>query len=152
MKTFQANSGTVHRKWHLLNADGLILGRLASQVARTIQGKGKTYYTPHVDCGDYVVVINAEKIRITGANKPTEKIDFRHSGYPGGHTMTPYKEFLKTNPERAILLAVKGMLPKTRLRDGQLNRLKVFKGGQHAHLAQFAEPKNKTQEKQESKA
>jgi large subunit ribosomal protein L13 len=101
-------------------------------------GKGKRDYAPHVDCGDHVVIINAEGIRITGNNKPVQKFDFRHSGYPGGDTLTPYGEFLKSKPERAIHLAVSGMLNKNRLRSRQLARLKVYKGSAHPHGAQFA--------------
>src|SRR6185295_3236510 len=123
---------------HLVDAKGQILGRLASQVARRLCGKDKRTYAPHVDGGDYVVIVNAESIRITGDNKPVQKIDFRHSGYPGGDTMTPYNEFLKKRPERAISLAVSGMLPKTKLRQLQMARLKVYRGATHPHGAQFA--------------
>lgn len=138
--TFQPTTSSVGRKWHLVDAQGQILGRLASQIARHLTGKGKRVYAPHVDCGDYVVVINAEGIRITGNSKPVQKIDFRHSGYPGGHTITPYGEFLKKRPDRAILLAVSGMLPKTKLRRKQMAKLRVFKGSRHPHGAHFPTP------------
>lgn len=156
MKTYQPNKSTITREWHLIDAKDQILGRFASKIARTLQGKGKYIYAPHVDCGDYVVIVNAEKIRITGKNKPIQKIDFRHSGYPGGHTITPYKEFLKEKPERAIHLAVSGMLPKNRLRSRQLTRLRIFKGPDHTHGANFpvakkaVSPKPETQDKKDA--
>ena len=136
--TFQPKSENIARRWHLVDANGKILGRLAVEVARTLSGKHKRNYAPHVDMGDYVVIVNAGGIRITGNNKPVQKIDFRHSGYPGGHTITPYGEFLKKKPERAIELAVSGMLPKTRLRKRQLARLKVYRSPTHPHGANFA--------------
>ena len=138
MKTYQPTKSTVNRQWYLIDANDQVLGRLATQVARQLSGKGKRTYAPHVDCGDFVVVINAEGIKIKGNNKPTQKIDFRHSGYPGGDTITPYGEFLAKNPERAIQLAVSGMLPKTRLRSRQIARLKVYKGTSHPHGNHFA--------------
>lgn len=137
-KTFQPTNKSINRSWHVLDADGQVLGRFAARAARLLTGKGKRLFAPHVDCGDFVVVINAEGIRITGKSKPVQKIDFRHSGYPGGDTITPYGEFLKKNPQRAIELAVSGMLPKNRLRSRQMTRLKVYKGSQHPHGAQFA--------------
>jgi large subunit ribosomal protein L13 len=138
LKTFQPKNKTISRRWHLLDANGQTLGRFASGIARQLTGKNKIIYAPHVDCGDFVVVINAEGIKITGNNKPVQKIDFRHSGYPGGDTSTSYDVFLKTKPDRAITLAVSGMLPKTRLRSRQIARLKVYKGSHHPHGAQFA--------------
>ena len=140
-KTYQPNAKTIVRRWHLFDAKGKVLGRFASEIARILMGKGKRDFAPHVDCGDNVVVINAEEIRITGNNKPVQKIDFRHSGYPGGETITPYGEFLRSKPERAIELAVSGMLGKSRLRDRQIRRLKVYKGSAHPHGAHFATPK-----------
>jgi large subunit ribosomal protein L13 len=148
LKTFQPKTNTIARHWHLLDANGKTLGRFASDVARQLTGKSKPIYAPHVDCGDFVVVINAEGIKITGNNKPIQKIDFRHSGYPGGDTTTPYGVFLKTRPDRAITLAVSGMLPKTRLRSRQIARLKVYKGAHHPHGAQFAPIKTSEKEKQ----
>jgi large subunit ribosomal protein L13 len=138
MKTYQPKQQAIARRWHLFDAKDKVLGRLATEVARVLMGKGKRDYAPHVDCGDHVVIINAEGIRITGNNKPVQKIDFRHSGYPGGETVTPYGEFLKSKPDRAIHLAVSGMLSKNRLRDRQLARLKIYKGSTHPHGAQFA--------------
>lgn len=143
MKTFQPTSVSVERNWHLIDAKDQVLGRLATRVAYLLSGKGKRYYTSHVDCGDHVVVINAADVRITGNSKPIQKIDFRHSGYPGGDTMTPYKIFLKTKPERAISLAVTGMLPKNRLRRSRMARLKVYKNGAHPHGAQLSPKKSK---------
>ncbi len=137
-KTYQPTRSSVDRQWHLVDAKDQILGRLAVEVSKKLSGKSKRTYTPHVDAGDFVVVVNAEGIKITGANKPVQKIDFRHSGYPGGHTITPYGEFLRKKPTRAIELAVSGMLPKTKLRDRQMTRLKVYKGATHPHGAQFA--------------
>lgn len=136
-KTYQPNSTTIVRRWHLLDAKGQTLGRMACEISKMLTGKSKRVYAPHVDCGDFVVVVNAEGIKITGDNKPVQKIDFRHSGYPGGHTITPYGEFLKKKPARAIELAVSGMLPKNRLRARQMTRLKVYKGDAHPHGAQF---------------
>lgn len=140
-KTFQPKNNTVQRRWHLIDANGQVLGRLATEVARRLMGKDKRQYASHVDCGDFVVIINAENVRITGDNKPVQKIDFRHSGYPGGETITPYGRFLKSHPERAITLAVSGMLGKTRLRKRHLTRLRVFRGTTHPHGAQLAAAK-----------
>lgn len=126
----------IERKWHLLNADNYVLGRLATEVANLLMGKHKSYYVPHLDCGDFVIVTNAEKIRLTG-NKLNEKIDYRHSGYPGGDRYTPYSKLLSENPQRAIMLAVKGMLPKNKLGRQQIKRLKVYKGPEHPHMAQI---------------
>jgi large subunit ribosomal protein L13 len=137
MNTSQPNKTNISRRWHLIDAKGQIIGRLATQIVKILMGKDKRTYAPHVDGGDFVVVINSEEAVMTGDNKINEKIDFRHSGYPGGETMTPYREFLKKNPERAIVLAVKGMLPKNKLRPHQINRLKVYKGSVHPHSSQF---------------
>jgi len=138
IKTYQPNKNSIDRKWHLVDAKDQVLGRLASSVAQKLIGKSKRIYAPHVDCGDYVVVINSKGIQIKGANKPQQKIDFRHSGYPGGDTMIPYGEFLKAKPDVAISLAVKGMLPKTKLRARYLKRLKVYRGSEHRHGANLA--------------
>src|SRR5258706_10624116 len=140
MKTTQPNNSTVQRRWHLVDAKGQVLGRLATHVAYQLSGKGKPYFATHVDCGDFVIVINAEEVQIKGNSKPDQKIDFRHSGYPGGDTMTPYSEFLKKNPERAVSLAVSGMLPKNKLRSRRLTRLKVFRGSTHPYGPQLASP------------
>ncbi len=135
-KTFQPQPNTIKRRWHVVDAKNQVLGRLASQIARRLMGKDKANFAPHVDCGDFVVVVNAAQVRITGGSKPVQKIDFRHSGYPGGDTITPYGEFLRNNPERAVTLAVSGMLSKNKLRRRQLTRLKVYRSGTHPHGAQ----------------
>jgi len=144
-KTYQPTKKSIQRNWHLLDAKDKILGRLATEAASYLSGKRKASYAPHVDGGDHVVIINAQAIRITGTNKPTQKIDFRHSGYPGGYTITPYNIFLEKKPERAIQLAISGMLPKTRLRKRQIARLHVFKGTSHPHGVHFATKKEKEQ-------
>lgn len=136
-KTMQPTPSSVDRKWHLIDAKGQVLGRVACEISKRLLGKSKRLFAPHVDCGDFVVVVNAEGVRLTGNNKPTQKVDFRHSGYPGGDTITPYGEFIRKNPERAISLAVSGMLPKTRLRSRQMARLRVFRGTNHPHGAHF---------------
>lgn len=118
---------TIARRWFMIDADGVVLGRLATMAAELLRGKGKATFSPHQDQGDAVVVINASKIVLTG-NKLTQKIDFRASGYRGGQTYTPYGKLMAEKPERAVELAVYGMLPKTRLRDKFMRRLKVFKG------------------------
>ncbi len=135
MKTIHANKQTIKRTWKVVDAKDKILGRLASEIAYTLSGKGKTIYTAHFDCGDFVVVINAKHVKLTGNNKLDQKIDFRHSGYPGGDTMTPYREFMKSKPDRAISLAVSGMLPKNKLRALRMKRLKVYNGSEHPHGA-----------------
>ncbi len=136
-KTYQPNKATISRQWHLIDAKDQILGRLATRAAGLLTGKGKRVYSPHADCGDFVVVINATGIRITGGNKPVQKIDFRHSGYPGGDKMTPYGRFLEEKPDRAIQLAISGMLPKNKLRARMMTRLKIYKGATHQHGAQL---------------
>lgn len=140
MTTPHQNPATVSRKWHLVDANGQILGRLATEIAKRLSGKDKRIYSQHIDVGDYVVVINAKDVRLTGNNKLDQKIDFRHSGYPGGETMTPYREFMKSNPDRAISLAVSGMLPKNKLRSRRMRRLKVYSGSNHPHGVHFAAP------------
>ncbi len=137
-KTYNPTKKSISRNWHLIDAKGQILGRLATEAASYLSGKRKATFAPNVDGGDHVVVINAEGIRITGNNKPTQKIDFRHSGYPGGYTITPYGLFLEKKPTRAIELAVSGMLPKTRLRARQMTRLHVFRKDSHPFGAHFA--------------
>ena len=112
-KTVLPQKETIERKWHYIDADGKILGRLATEVADLLRGKSKTYYTNHLDCGDFVVITNAEKIKLTG-KKLEQKIDFRYSGFPGGGTYTPYAEMMKNKPQEAFMLAVSGMLPKNK--------------------------------------
>ena len=134
-KTISANKATVNKKWVLVDADGQTLGRLASKVAKLLRGKYKPEFTPHVDCGDNVIVINAEKINLTG-NKWEDKSYLRHTGYPGGQRFTGVKQLLDKHPERIIEKAVKGMLPKTRLGAAVLRNLKVYAGSEHKQEAQ----------------
>ena len=134
-KTISANKATVNKKWVLVDADGQTLGRLASKVAKLLRGKYKPDFTPHVDCGDNVIVINAEKINLTG-NKWEDKSYLRHTGYPGGQRFTGVKQLLDKHPERIIEKAVKGMLPKTRLGAAVLRNLKVYAGAEHKQEAQ----------------
>lgn len=135
MKTFTAKNETVQRDWYLVDATGKTLGRLASELARRLRGKHKPVYTPHVDTGDYVVVINAEKIRVTG-RKMKDKIYYRHTGYVGNLKSESLEKLLQRAPERALELAVKGMLPKNPLGRRMLRKLKVVRGAEHPHQAQ----------------
>jgi large subunit ribosomal protein L13 len=134
-KTVSANSATVTKEWVVVDAEGQILGRLASKVAKIIRGKNKPSYTPHVDCGDNVIVINAEKVILTG-KKSTDKEYVRHSGYPGGQTIQKADEILKKYPERLVEHAIKGMLPKNRLGSQLFRNLRVVVGPNHDHEAQ----------------
>ena len=134
-KTISANAATVTKEWVLIDATNAVLGRLAAQVAKILRGKDKPSFTPHVDCGDNVIIINAEKVRLTG-KKLTDKEYVRHSGYPGGIRLTTPAEYLNKNPEFIIEKAVKGMLPRTRLGAAQMRNLKVYAGGEHPHAAQ----------------
>jgi large subunit ribosomal protein L13 len=139
VKTYVANSTTRERNWLVVDANGLTLGRLATQIADALRGKRKPEYTPHVDTGDFVIVVNAEKISVTG-NKRTEKRYYRHSGYPGGLKSRTLEEMLERRPEEVIRLAVKGMLPRNRLARKQILKLKVYAGAEHPHAAQKPEP------------
>jgi large subunit ribosomal protein L13 len=135
MKTYSAKPGEIAREWYLVDAEGKTLGRLATQIADLLRGKRKPTYTPHVDTGDFVVVVNAEKISVTGA-KLHEKMYYRHSGYPGGLKKRTLNDMLERRPEEVIRLAVRGMLPKNRLARKQLTKLKVYAGPEHPHEAQ----------------
>ena len=135
MKTFVTKPAEVERKWYVVDAEGQTLGRLATKLAATLRGKHKTTYSPSVDCGDYVVVINCEKIVVTG-NRLDDKNYYRHSGYPGGLTTTSLRRLLETHPERAITFAVKGMLPKNSLGRKMIKKMKVYAGPEHPHEAQ----------------
>ncbi|MGH2906162.1 MAG: 50S ribosomal protein L13 [Solirubrobacterales bacterium] len=134
-KTYVATPETRNREWVIVDAEGKTLGRLATQIADTLRGKNKPEYTPHIDTGDFVVVINAEKIKVTG-KKLTEKIYYRHTGYPGGLRQRTLEEQLERRPEEVIRKAVKGMLPRTKLGAAQLRKLKVYAGTEHPHEAQ----------------
>lgn len=136
--TYMAKASEVERKWFVVDATGKTLGRLASEVAALIRGKHKPTFTPHVDTGDFVVVINAEKIHLTG-KKMSDKIYYRHSMYSGGLKATPAQEMIKNKPERVIELAVHGMLPKNRLGNKMKLKLKVYAGAEHPHQAQNPE-------------
>lgn len=136
-KTYLPKIDGIERKWHLIDADGQVLGRLAVKIAEILRGKNKVFYTNHIDCGDFVVVTNASKIVLTG-KKLDQKMHFTYSGYPGGAKFKPYSVLMEESPEKALMLAVKGMLPKNKLADKQLTRLKVFKDENHTHGAQFA--------------
>jgi large subunit ribosomal protein L13 len=134
-KTISANSATVNKEWYVVDATDQILGRLSSKVARILRGKNKTNFTPHVDCGDNIIIINAGKIRMTG-NKMTQKEYFSHTGYPGGQRVASPAEWLSKNPKKVIEHAVKGMLPKNRLGRAIFKNLHVYAGMEHPHEAQ----------------
>ena len=139
MKTYVANANDRERNWLVVDATGQTLGRLATQIADTLRGKRKPTYTPHVDTGDFVVVINAEKIAVTG-NKRADKMYYRHSGYPGGLKTRTLNDMLERRPEEVLRLAVKGMLPRNRLARKQLTKLKIYAGSEHPHQAQKPQP------------
>ena len=135
MKTWNAKPGAVERRWVVVDAEGQTLGRLATQIAETLRGKNKPEYTPHVDTGDFVVVVNAEKIHVTG-QKLDQKMYHRHSGYPGGLRSRTLREQLERRPTEVIRKAVKGMLPRNRLARAQMRKLKIYVGPEHPHEAQ----------------
>src|SRR3954449_11594730 len=135
MKTYNAKPGEIARDWYLVDAEGKTLGRIATQIADRLRGKGKAAFTPHVDTGDFVVVINAEKIQVTG-NKLEQKMYYRHSGYPGGLRSRPLREQLERRPTEVIRKAVKGMLPRNRVGRAQIGKLKIYAGPEHPHEAQ----------------
>ena len=135
MKTYSAKPGEITREWYLVDAEGKTLGRLATQIADTLRGKRKPQFTPHVDTGDFVIVVNAEKIHVTG-NKLDQKRYYRHSGYPGGLRSRTLREQLDRRPTEVLRVAVKGMLPKNRLARQQITKLKIYAGPEHPHEAQ----------------
>jgi large subunit ribosomal protein L13 len=139
MKTFSAKAHEVKRDWFVVDATDLVLGRLASEIAHRLRGKHKTIYTPHVDTGDYIVVVNADKIKVTG-NKAGDKQYHRHSGYPGGISTTTFAKMQERFPGRALEKAVKGMLPKGPLGYAMFRKLKVYAGDKHDHVAQQPQP------------
>jgi large subunit ribosomal protein L13 len=139
MKTYSAKPGEITREWYLVDAEGKTLGRLATQIADTLRGKRKPQYTPHVDTGDFVIVVNAEKIQVTG-NKLDQKRYYRHSGYPGGLRSRTLREQLERRPTEVLRVAVKGMLPKNRLARQQITKLKIYAGPEHPHEAQNPKP------------
>jgi large subunit ribosomal protein L13 len=139
MRTFSAKASEVRRDWFVIDAENVVLGRLASEVARRLRGKHKAEYTPHVDTGDNIIIVNADKIRVTG-NKRKDKMYHRHSGYPGGLTSMSLEKVQEKHPERVIELAVKGMLPKNPLGREMFRKLKVYAGTSHPHEAQQPQP------------
>lgn len=139
MKTFSAKASDVQRDWYLVDASGKTLGRLASEIARRLRGKHKPEYTPHVDTGDYIVVVNAEKIHVTG-RKATDKVYYHHTGYVGHLKSITFEKLIEKAPERALEHAVKGMLPKNRLGRAMFKKLKVYAGTEHRHAAQQPKP------------
>ena len=138
MKTYVAKPSTIEKKWYVVDAKGKTLGRLATVVADTLRGKRKPIYTPNIDTGDFVIVINAEQIVVTG-NKPKQKIYYHHSGYPGGLKEETYAKLLARRPEEIIRRAVKGMLPHNTLGRAQIRKLKIYTGAEHPHEAQMPE-------------
>jgi len=138
MKSYMAKKNEIDRKWYIIDAEGKVLGRLASEIATILSGKNKPIYTPHVDTGDFVIVINADKIKLTG-KKLEQKNYVYHTGYPGGLREIPYERMIKEKPEKIIELAVKGMLPKNRLGRKMIKKLKVYAGAEHKHEAQKPE-------------
>lgn len=149
MRTYTPKPGDVQRDWLVVDATDVVLGRLASHVATLLRGKHKPTFAPHVDGGDFVIVINAEKVALSG-NKREQKLAYRHSGYPGGLRSVAYGELLEKNPERAVEKAVRGMLPKTTLGRAQLGKLKVYRGAEHPHAAQQPKPFEITQLSQQA--
>ena len=138
MNTFMASPETVERKWYVVDAEGLTLGRLASEVAKVLRGKNKPIFTPHVDTGDYVIIVNAEKVKVTG-KKLQDKMYYSHSEYIGGFKSWNLREMLEKKPEQVLKLAVKGMLPKGPLGNQMLSKLHVYAGAEHPHAAQKPE-------------
>ncbi|MEE2831246.1 MAG: 50S ribosomal protein L13 [Candidatus Latescibacterota bacterium] len=134
-KTFTPRAGDIERQWFVVDAEGKTLGRLASQIAHILRGKHKPTYSPHMDLGDHIVVINAEKIRVTG-RKAEQKVYYRHTGYPGGLRTTTYEDMLGKHPERILRIAVKGMLPNNILGRQMFKKLRVYAGPEHEHAAQ----------------
>ena len=139
MRTFSPKPSDVQRQWHVIDARDIVLGRLASQTAQLLRGKHKAIFAPHIDTGDFVIIINAEKVHLSG-NKREDKLAYRHSGYPGGLRSIKYGDLIDKDPRKAIEKAVRGMLPKNSLGRQQLSKLKVYRGEEHPHAAQKPEP------------
>lgn len=137
--TYAPKAGEIERQWFVVDATDKVLGRLASEVAQVLRGKGKPEYAPHADVGDHVIVIHADKVRVTGS-KAEKKVYYRHTGYPGGLRVTPYSRMAERHPDRIIRKAVRGMLPHTKLGRMQLKKLRVYVGGEHRHQAQNPQP------------
>ncbi len=139
MRTYSPKAGEITRSWHIIDATDVVLGRLASQTAILLRGKHKTTYAPHLDTGDFVIIVNAEKVALTGS-KLAEKKSYRHSGYPGGLKTMGYEEMLAKHPTRAVEKAIRGMVPKNSLGRQQMSKLKVYAGSDHPHTAQQPVP------------
>ena len=139
MRTFSPKAGDIQRQWHVIDASDVVLGRLASQAAILLRGKHKPIYAPHVDTGDFVIVVNADKVALSG-NKLEDKRAYRHSGYPGGLRSRTFEEMIARRPEEIIRLAVKGMMPRNRLARKQITKLKIYAGPEHPHVAQKPQP------------
>ena len=139
MSTYTPKKSDIERNWYLIDADGLILGRMASEIARLLRGKHKPTFAPHIDTGDHVVIINAEKV-VLSSDKANKKMVYRHSGFPGGIKSRSYADFLRKNPTDAVRQTIRGMLPKNRLGRQQLKKLQVYAGAEHPHHAQNPEP------------
>lgn len=144
MRTYSPKASEITREWHVIDATDVVLGRLATHTAALLRGKHKPTFVPHMDMGDFVIIINADKVALTGS-KLEQKKAYRHSGFPGGMTATSYSELLATNPERAVEKAVKGMIPHNKLGRAQLTKLKVYAGPTHPHAAQNPKPFEITQ-------
>lgn len=144
MRTYTPKPADIERRWHVIDATDVVLGRLATQAATLLRGKHKAIFAAHVDTGDFVIIINAEKVALTGS-KREQKVAYRHSGYPGGLSAVGYTELLATNPERAVEKAIRGMIPKNTLGRQQLSKLKVYRGAEHPHAAQQPQPFTITQ-------
>jgi len=149
VRTYTPKPADIERRWHVIDASDVILGRLASQAATLLRGKHKAIYAPHIDTGDFVIIINAEKVALSG-NKREQKFAYRHSGYPGGLSAVGYGDLLEKSPERAVEKAVRGMIPKNTLGRQQLSKLKVYRGAEHPHGAQQPVPFQITQVAQHS--
>ena len=139
MPTYSPKASEIQRAWHIIDAEGLVLGRVATEAARLLRGKHKPIYTPHLDTGDHVIIVNADKIVLT-AGKIDKKVFYHHSGYPGGIRQRTMSDMMAKRPEEAVRRAVRGMLPKTRLGRAQISKLKVYAGPTHPHLAQQPQP------------
>ena len=135
MRTYSPKMNDITRSWHVIDAEGLILGRLATTVASLLRGKHRTYFAPHVDTGDYVIIVNADKIALS-SNKADQKFSYRHSGYPGGLRATSWKSLIEDDPAKLVYESIKGMVPKNRLGRAQMEKLFVYAGPEHPHIAQ----------------
>jgi len=136
MKTYMAKKGEIAAEWHVVDVSGKVLGRAATKIARVLMGKHRPEYTPHVDTGDFVVVVNAADVRVTGANKPRQRVFQSYTGYPSGRKVVPHERMMATHPDRVITEAVRRMLPKNKLGTAMLKKLKVYAGADHPHQAQ----------------